>query len=264
MLPSLKQWPDLTESSAIRRAWTVANPLLALAAYAFFSGRRDWVAAVSCVVWFSFVSYGSTSHDLLHRALGLPLFWNRFFFHLIERLALRSGHAYELAHLNHHRVFPSPDDVEGRLIYLSWWRVLLVAPLQVFRVWAWAWKQPNHRAIPLALDAVWFMVFVTASFVLWPVAPQLGVYAALVMAGAWAIPFVTVLLPHRAFGSDAFTHTRWFRGKFSAVVFFEHLYHLEHHLYPSVPHHRWKALSDRLEPHLRSQGLTPIVLPALR
>ena len=40
----------------------------------------------------------------------------------------------------------------------------------------------------------------------------------------------------------------------------EHLYHLEHHLYPAVPHHNWPELARRLDPHFRSAGLSLIVL----
>ena len=32
-------------------------------------------------------------------------------------------------------------------------------------------------------------------------------------------------------------------------------YHLEHHLYPKVPHQNWKRLARRLDPHFREAGL---------
>jgi beta-carotene hydroxylase len=40
----------------------------------------------------------------------------------------------------------------------------------------------------------------------------------------------------------------------------EHLYHLEHHLYPRVPHHRWPELARRLDDYFAQCGLQPIVL----
>jgi fatty acid desaturase len=40
----------------------------------------------------------------------------------------------------------------------------------------------------------------------------------------------------------------------------EHLYHLEHHLYPKVPHHNWPALGRRLDPYFQAAGVEPIVL----
>lgn len=40
----------------------------------------------------------------------------------------------------------------------------------------------------------------------------------------------------------------------------EHLYHLEHHLYPQVPHHDWPALARRLDPFFEREQLVPIRL----
>ena len=39
-----------------------------------------------------------------------------------------------------------------------------------------------------------------------------------------------------------------------------HLYHLEHHLYPAVPHQNWPELARRLDPHLRRAGVRPVRL----
>jgi beta-carotene hydroxylase len=52
--------------------------------------------------------------------------------------------------------------------------------------------------------------------------------------------------------------TRVFRGKVASLIAFEHLYHLEHHLYPSVPHQNWPTLARRLDPYLLRAGITPI------
>jgi beta-carotene hydroxylase len=254
---------DLWVVTPWRRAWYLAGPFLAAALYALFAMNGRWVPAVGAVVWLSWLTYGSISHDLVHGTLGLSPRWNRVFLHAMERLMLRSGHAYQIAHLRHHRIFPSPDDVEGRLVHLPFWRFVLVTPLQQARVWWWAWRQPESDKTALAIDAVWAVAFLAAGVWLRATAPQILAYAVLVIAGSWAIPFVTVLLPHRREGHSSVTFTRWFRGRFFSIVFFDHLYHVEHHLYPSVPHHHWKRLADRVAPHLRARGLTPIDAPRL-
>ena len=51
--------------------------------------------------------------------------------------------------------------------------------------------------------------------------------------------------------------TRLFRGAFYSLVALDHLYHLEHHLYPQVPHQNWKRLARRLDPHFREAGIEP-------
>jgi beta-carotene hydroxylase len=43
-------------------------------------------------------------------------------------------------------------------------------------------------------------------------------------------------------------------------VALEHLYYLEHHLYPQVPHHNWPELGRRLDPHFLHAGLQPLRL----
>lgn len=61
----------------------------------------------------SFVTYGSTLHDLVHRSLHLPHRWNDFLLSVIELLSLRSGTAYRLSHLNHHQHLLDANDIEG-------------------------------------------------------------------------------------------------------------------------------------------------------
>jgi beta-carotene hydroxylase len=38
------------------------------------------------------------------------------------------------------------------------------------------------------------------------------------------------------------------------------LYHLEHHLYPAVPHHHWPELARRLDPYLDAADIAPVKL----
>jgi beta-carotene hydroxylase len=78
--------------------------------------------------------------------------------------------------------------------------------------------------------------------------------------GAWVIPLVTSYIPHIRDGEDELHRTRRFRGKVASVLALEHLYHLEHHLYPMVPHHHWPALARRLDPYLDAAGVVPVKL----
>jgi beta-carotene hydroxylase len=80
------------------------------------------------------------------------------------------------------------------------------------------------------------------------------------IAGSWIFPIATVLVPHDVHGEHEWTQTRLFRGRLLSFLAFEHLYHLEHHLYPQVPHHNWPELARRLDPHFARLGLRPIKL----
>ena len=104
--------PTLTIISRTQRWLAIALPLLFVAAYFIFAHWRWWPLAILCVAGYTFVSYGSTSHDLLHGNLGLSRRSNILLLSLIELLGLRSGHAYRASHLHHHKSFPDRDDVK--------------------------------------------------------------------------------------------------------------------------------------------------------
>jgi beta-carotene hydroxylase len=71
---------------------------------------------------------------------------------------------------------------------------------------------------------------------------------------------MTSFMPHDASTDDPLRQTRLFRGRVVAWLSWEHLYHLEHHLYPQVPHQRWSELARRLDPYFADQGIKPIIL----
>jgi beta-carotene hydroxylase len=64
----------------------------------------------------------------------------------------------------------------------------------------------------------------------------------------------------RTAGTTELTQTRLFRGKVLSVIAAGHLYHLEHHLYPQVPHHHWPQLARRLDPHFARLEIEPVTL----
>jgi fatty acid desaturase len=90
---------------------------------------------------------------------------------------------------------------------------------------------------------------------LWPWAPGILVYAALVVVGSWVYPLLTVHLPHHAYGGTPLTQTSSLRGHLLPALFLELTYHLEHHLYPAVPSHQLPELSRRLDPLFQQRGV---------
>lgn len=104
---------DLQAISKFRRLNSLVLPFAWAAGYFPFAAFNRWIPAVFCLVALSFVSYGSVSHDLVHRTLGLSRRVNDLLLVLTELLCLRSGTAYRLAHLHHHSRYPADDDIEG-------------------------------------------------------------------------------------------------------------------------------------------------------
>lgn len=250
---------DLLNVAGWRRAWSLAMPFVLTAAFFPLAGSGYYLAALACPVALSFLTYGSISHDLVHRTLRLPHWLNELLLAAIELLAFRCGHAYRSVHLHHHARFPARDDLEGAAAHMSFWRAAAEGFVLQPRLLLFALRHRNTdlrwALTEASLVTLLFGACVAATPWTWlPLA-----YAGLMIAGSWVIPVVTSYIPHDPKGATEIQQTRLFRGRVASWLAFEHLYHLEHHLYPGVPHHNWPALARRLDPHFQRLGLAPIV-----
>ncbi|RLS36280.1 MAG: hypothetical protein DWH78_08970 [Planctomycetota bacterium] len=64
---------------------------------------------------------------------------------------------------------------------------------------------------------------------------------------------------------NSFLQYPGFHGRmdgYARLLAADHLYHLEHHLYPAVPHHNWRTLAVRLDPFFMRMGMCPNSKPA--
>jgi beta-carotene hydroxylase len=261
-LPKLHELgPDLFNVPRWRLVASLVFPFAIAGTFFAAASSGIWVVALGCMVSLTFLTYGSISHDLVHRALGLRPWTNDILLLLVELLMLRSGRAYQLAHLNHHARFPdSHNDPEGRAAHGTFWGALRSGPFYCTGLWWWALRShPRHRS-RLLLEACLISTMVSgaifAAMVGWSVVPLL--YVLLAYLSTWAIPLVTSYIPHTPQGNSSLLQTRRFRGWLVRLIALDHLYHLEHHLYPAVPHHRWRQLADCLDPFL-DQAAVPIV-----
>lgn len=260
-LPSLDALGrDLVAVPAWRRGFALTLPFAVCASFFLLAARGWWIPALACPVVLSFITYGSTSHDLVHRTLALPRGLENVLLCAIELMAFRSGHAYRFTHLHHHARFPAEDDVEAGAARMSFPAALLDGVTLQPRLWIFAWRRARHERAWIAGEGIAVLALLLASIALIPRTPLLAVYAALMIAGSWVFPIVTVWIPHDPAGTSELTRTRLFRGTLLAIIAAQHLYHLEHHLYPQVPHQNWARLARRLDPHFATAGLAPVKL----
>ena len=248
--------PDLVGTTVWRRQLALAGPAAALTgvATAAATGHLVWALAPLFLV---FTTVISLMHDTVHGSLGLRRRGTDVTLFLAGALLMVSGHAYRATHINHHRVFPGPDDPEGEAARLSIVRALLAGPLHVPRIWLWAYKRSRRERawliaealVPLAAIAVGLRV--TAVLL----------YAVVAIVGGWLYPLLTVRLPHAHPGDEPVHQARTLRGRLVPPLLLEQTYHLEHHLYPRVPSHKLPELARRLEPFLRSAGVEPRRVP---
>jgi beta-carotene hydroxylase len=257
---------DLLRIPRWRLVLSLASPFVLVGLFFAFASSDWWLAAGACMVALSFITYGSISHDLVHRTLSLSRRWNDLFLTLIEGLMLRSGRAYRLAHLNHHARYPDPvNDPEARAAYVTLGAALLSGPGFFVRLWWWAVRNhPEHRA-RLATEGLAILCLATVAVLCavmgWTFA--LIVYVGLAYLGTWIVPVATAYIPHAPMGATVLSQTRRFRGWIIRLLAFDHLYHLEHHLYPAIPHQRWPELARRLDAFLDQAAVPAIRLKAL-
>ena len=242
-----------------RRVVTLAAPFALAALFFVFAARGVWIGSLFCAMLIAFLTYGSISHDLVHRNLRLPRWLNESLLCAIELITFRCGHAYRVVHLHHHAHFPSADDLEGSASAMTWWRALLEGVVLQPRLLWFALRSGRDRAW-IVSEAIAVMLLLAACVALIPITIIPAVYAAMMIAGSWTFPFITAYIPHVPSGDRELTQTKLFRGWALSLLALEHLYHLEHHLYPQVPHHNWPELARRLDPHFARAGIVPVKL----
>ena len=253
--------PDLLRVTSRERAMSLALPWILVALFFWTGSRGWWPLTILSAMAHSFFTYGSVSHDLVHRTLRLPAWLNETLLFAIEASGFRSGHAYRFTHLHHHQTFPDPDDVEARAARYGWLGALLDGVVAQPRLWLWAVRRasgPQRGWIAAEGLTVLLLAGVCLGSIPWTRLP--AAYLILMLLGSWIFPLVTVFLPHDAAGRTALTQTRLFRGRILSWLAFDHLYHLEHHMYPQVPHQRWAELARRLDPYLKAEDVKPFVL----
>jgi beta-carotene hydroxylase len=251
---------DLLELTRCQRIRTIFFPFLSFFAYWIFAWYGYWVFAFLSLVVMSFITYGSTSHDLVHNNLGLKRSTNELLLSVMEAISLRSVHAYQVAHLNHHARFPLDDDIEAEAARMSFARAILEGIVFQFRVYIWALQNPRGRLHWIIVEGIIIGLIILAAIFVIPFTIIPMVYVGLMIAGSWIIPLITSYVPHDPQAVDAAHQTRLFRGTMLRLIAFDHHYHLEHHLYPSVPHQNWHRLAQRLDPWFEKMRLKSIRL----
>lgn len=248
---------DLLATTRRQRWWACARPLIGVAAYAA-AAALGWWWLTPLIVFLIFVAVVTVTHDVVHGSLGLSPRQTEWALFGFGALLLESGHAYRSTHLQHHRVFPGPDDPEGDPARMTLWGAIWHGPLFLPRLWWWAYRrrhdQPEQRRW-LVLEAGWAVGVIGVGVLFWPWTPAVLIYAALAVGGCWVYPLLMVHLPHHHYGDTPWTQTSTLRGRVIPVLFLELTYHLEHHLFPQVPSHQLPELARRLEPYAQAAGV---------
>lgn len=252
---------DLLKTTPWQRWQPVPMPFFYAAG---FMVAWHWGAMWLSFIFLVFVFSASTTstHDVLHRSLGLSPRSTEWLLFLLGLPLFESGHSYRTTHLYHHKRFPHDDDLEGEAAHMPIWKVLISGPTFMGRLWFWAWRANRDRPVQrwwLLLEASLAPVSILAGLILLPVSTAFLAYAVAVLVSTFFYPLFAIHLPHRHFEEGVRWTEAWTcRGRWVPKLFLPLAYHLEHHLYPQVPSHNLPELARRLEPWLVRHGVEPI------
>lgn len=260
--PTLKELgDDLRILSRGQLASTLLIPFIFLILYFVLATTGYWVLAILFTMGLSFTTYGSTSHDLVHENLRLNKTVNTILLSFLELLCFRSGHAYKASHLHHHARYPNDDDVEGAASKMKLMRALIEGIIFQVKIYAWAITNKKRKYMALIfIEGI--LILMLAGFCLYSLyfTKIFFVYMCLMIAGSWIIPLITSYAVHTPDGKGELQQTRLFRGKFFSLIAFDHLFHLEHHLYPMIPNKNWPKLASRLDRYFQTEHIEPIII----
>lgn len=247
---------DLINTTTFQRWKSIARPFIGLFVYiiAIYFGLW-WISPF--IVFLIFVAVVTVTHDIVHGSLGLSRKQSDIALFLLGAILLESGHAYRLSHLQHHKLFPNDEDPEGIPAKMSLIRVICISPGFLFKLYFWALRRTrkgSDQFLWLILEGFWFVFWIIISLLILPYSFAVLWYVIMVIVGSWVYPLLTVYLPHFEYGDQPIFQTRSLRGKIIPALFLELTYHLEHHLYPQVPSHNLKKLSQRLDPFFKEHG----------
>ncbi|MFM9872482.1 MAG: fatty acid desaturase family protein [Fimbriimonadaceae bacterium] len=264
-MPSMNELGvDLLSTNMWQRWQPVPMPFLyAIGFMVAWHWSVYWLSFVFLVLVFSACS--TSTHDVVHRSLGLSPRATEWMLFLMGFPLFESGHSYRSTHLYHHKRFPHDDDLEGEAAHLPMWKVFVSGPTFMARLWLWSWRENANRPI----ERLWLILegglapgSLMIGWLFMPWTSAVFAYAVTVLASTFLYPLFAIHLPHRHFEEGVRWTEAWTcRGRWIPKLFLPLAYHLEHHLYPQVPSHNLPELARRLQPWLVRAGVEPIRVP---
>ena len=156
------------------------------------------------------------------------------------------------------RGIPTTMISRGAAAGMSLCRTLVEGVILQPKIWWWAVQRSKHERSLILLEGGGCAGLVVLAGLASRWTPVLLAYVVVMIVGSWIIPLVTSYVPHDVHGTNVLSQTRRFRGVVASIIAVEHLYHLEHHLYPAVPHQHWPVLARRLDPFFDRAGVRAV------
>lgn len=185
-------------------------------------------------------------HNAYHYAIGLSRAGHEWLMFILSIVMLGSMHAVQFNHLRHHRHCLEEEDVEAASAKMPWWKALLFGPIFPILLHKTALTKGSKRIkrwvyAELLANVIWIglVMFVFNSEVL--------VYHVIVMFIAQCLTaFFAVWTVHHDCDFEQ-EIGRTIRNRFKSVISYNMFFHVEHHLFPTVPTRKLHILALRLD-----------------
>lgn len=237
-------WRDLVSMRPSDGVVECLHPLPWLLGSGLLAGLGLWLAAIPFSFMF-FLTALRLNHEAIHHNLGFRARGHRVVLHGLSALMLGSNNAVAHNHLHHHGRVGKPDDLEGKCGRMSGWKVLLFGPVFPVEMHLAAWRRggPALRR-RMRIDGALSVALVALALA--TQAPLLVYHLALMLAAQCLTAFFAVWITHHDCEDEGLI-ARTQRSPLINRLTYNMFFHLEHHLFPSVPVRRLDRLAARLD-----------------
>jgi len=236
-------------------SWEVVNELLlplpwmALSVWAFHLAATVnplWILVALAGTFFFFLTGLRVVHNAYHYAIGISRLAHELVIFTLSVLMLGSMHAVMVNHLHHHKHCMDEEDWEAMSAKMPGWKAILLGPIFPLSLHYRAFqigtrKQKRWVVAEVIANAVWIgLVFGVIQI------PALMLFVGTMALGQCFTAFFAVWTVHNDCDRSHFI-ARTIRGRLKSLVTYNMFYHVEHHLYPSVPTCHLPQLAERLD-----------------
>lgn len=246
-------WRDLLHLSVPERIYELLLSLPWLIATLFLF-HNSWYALALVASFYFFLTGLRQVHNACHNMMGIPRWGCDLVLFMLSVLMFSAMHAIQVTHLHHHKHFMDDDDIEAAVAKTSGWCALLWGPMHPIRLHYWGFRlgRFDRRCWIVAEVGAMLISLVLVLLVLDIFA--LKCFLVVMMIGQCLTGFFAVWTVHH--GCDKLEIARTQRGFFKNLITYNIFYHLEHHLFPSVPNCHLPELAkriDRVAPEMSSK-----------
>jgi fatty acid desaturase len=239
------QWRDLTTLTTGEIAWELMLSLPWLFLSLLCAHLGLYVPALGLSFMF-FLAGLRQVHNAHHYALGLSRQATEWVMFALSVLMLGSMHAVQINHLRHHRYLMEHDDVEAISARLRWWQALLFGPIFPVVLHLKAFSVGSPRQLRWVRAELAGTLVLVASACAWTSLPVVRYHITAMLVGQCLTAFFAVWTVHHDCDRYHFI-ARTVRSRIKNVMTLSMFFHVEHHLFPSVPTCHLDVVAERLD-----------------